>query len=415
VPRGLWALRWLKKERGQRTITSLIDLWLTKQDFFTGKAVHQIIPICGDGRLKDGNKTSAEFRDFLCNIPSPLLSQYATECLEASFDDSGMVLQDLVNEIGSRTGFVVKHGLYTGRKNKIGFDGIWSASDGHAIMIEVKTTDAYRMNLDKYAEYRRKLIENGEIQKDASSILIVVGREDTGGLEAQIRGSKHAWDMRLISTDALIKLMLLKENLNDTKTIQQINQVLRPQEYTRLDGLIELIFLTTKDVATEEIEEAEMEEQEPQVPGEAVSHEPKFHPVNFHDECVERIQKHLQTPIVKKSRSSYTTADKSTAIICSISKRHGTEEAPKYWFAFHPYYDDFLSAFPKSYVAYGCGDASQLALIPYEVFKPLVPFFWKTEREDRIYHHVVILEREGKLQLQVPKKGETVDITDRLL
>ena len=146
MPRGLWALRWLKKERGQRTITSLIDLWLTKQDFFTGKAVHQIIPICGDGRLKDGNKTSAEFRDFLCNIPSPLLSQYATECLEASFDDSGMVLQDLVNEIGSRTGFVVKHGLYTGRKNKIGFDGIWSASDGHAIMIEVKTTDASQVS-----------------------------------------------------------------------------------------------------------------------------------------------------------------------------------------------------------------------------------------------------------------------------
>ena len=114
------------------------------------------------------------------------------------------------------------------------------------------------MNLDKYAEYRRKLeLESCEIQKDTSSILIVVGREDTGGLEAQIRGSKHAWDIRLISTDALIKLMLLKENLNDTKTIQQINQVLRPQEYTRLDGLIELIFLTTKDVAAEEIEDEE--------------------------------------------------------------------------------------------------------------------------------------------------------------
>jgi hypothetical protein len=247
------------------------------------------------------------------------------------------------------------------------------------------------------------------------SILIVVGREDTGALEAQIRGSKHAWDIRLISTDALIKLMLLKENLNDTKTIQQINQVLRPQEYTRLDGLIELIFLTTKDVATEEIEEAEIEQLEIQEPGEPAGHEPKFHPVNFHDECIVRIQKYLQTPIVKKSRSNYNTADKVTAIICSISKRHGTEEASKYWFAFHPYYDDFLSACPKSYVAYGCGDASKIALIPYEVFKPLIPFFWKTEREDRLYHHVVIRERDGKLQLQIPKKGQTIDVTNYLV
>jgi hypothetical protein len=176
-----------------------------------------------------------------------------------------------------------------------------------------------------------------------------------------------------------------------------------------------LIFLTTKDVATEDIEEAEIEQQEIQGPGEPAGHKPKFHPVNFHDECIVRIQKHLQKPMVKKSRSSYTTADNATAIICSISKRHGTEEAPKFWFSFHPYYDDFLSACPKSYVAYGCGDTSKITLIPYEVLKPLIPFFWKTEKEDRLYHHVVILERDGKLQLQVPKKGETIDVTSYLV
>ena len=128
-----------------------------------------------------------------------------------------------------------------------------------------------------------------------------------------------------------------------------------------------------------------------------------------------RIQKHLQTPIVKKSRSSYNTADNGTAIICSTSERMCTDEAAKYWFAFHPYYDDFLSACPKSYVAYGCGDASKVTLIPYEVLKPLIPFFWKTEKEDRLYHHVVILDRDRKLQLQVPKKGETVDVTSYLV
>ena len=99
-------------------MTSPVDLWLTNQDFFTGKAIHQIINICGDGRLKDGSNTSNEFRDLLRNIPSTLLSQYAAECLEAPFDDSGIVLQDIVNEIGSRMGFAVNHGLYAGRKTK---------------------------------------------------------------------------------------------------------------------------------------------------------------------------------------------------------------------------------------------------------------------------------------------------------
>ncbi len=395
-------------------MTSLIDLWITNQDFFTGKSVHQIINICGDGRLRDGNTTSDEFRTFLQNISSGLLSQYATECIETPFDDSGKVLQDIVNEIGSRMDFAVTNGYYTGRKNKIGCDGIWTAIDGHSIVIEVKTTDAYRIDLDKYAEYRKKLIDIGDIQKDKSSVLMVVGREDTGGLEAQIRGSKHAWDMRLISTDALIKLLLLKENLNDTKTIQQINQILRPQEYTRLDGLIEVIFSTSKDVATEEAEEVELEQEIPDdLPG--IHQDRKFHPVNFHEECIRRIQEKLKVPLKKKSRSSYSTADSGTAIVCSISKMHGSEGSAKYWYAFHPYYHDFLSQYDYNYIAYGCGDESKILLIPYQILKPLVPYFWKTDRKGRLYYHVVIYDREGKFVLQVPGRKETIDITNHLL
>ncbi len=68
-----------------------------------------------------------------------------------------------------------------------------------------------------------------------SSVLIVVGREDTGELEAQVRGSRHAWDMRLISADALIKLVELKEGAGDPETGRKICSLLAPMEYTRLD------------------------------------------------------------------------------------------------------------------------------------------------------------------------------------
>lgn len=392
-------------------MSSIIDHWISNQDLFADKSVQQIINICGDGRLRDGSKTSSEFRFFLQNIPSANLAKYANECLDSSFVDSGMVLQDIVNQIGSRIGFNVDSGLYKGKSTDIGFDGIWVSKDGHALVVEVKTTDAYRINLDKLSDYRKQLIQSEKIKKEYSSILIVVGRQDTGDLEAQVRGSKHAWDVRLISTDSLIKLMLLKENLNDTKTIQQINQILKPQEFTRLDGLIEVIFLTTIDVKIDEIAESEIDNHKPEETG---GHAVKFHPVNFHQDCIEHIQKYLKKPLVKESRSSYRTADNAIGIICSISKRHGTEAAPKYWFAYHPYYDDYLAVHTQKYIAYGCGDASKIVLIPYDRFKPLIHKFWKTEKDSRIYYHIVIYERGGKLLLRIPKDGD-IDITEWLI
>jgi hypothetical protein len=54
------------------------------------------------------------------------------------------------------------------------------------LLVEVKTTDAYRIPLNTIAGYRERLIDNKEFDEDGSSILIVVGRNDTGELEAQI-------------------------------------------------------------------------------------------------------------------------------------------------------------------------------------------------------------------------------------
>jgi len=81
---------------------------------------------------------------------------------------------------------------------------------------------------------------SGQIDEECSSILIVVGREDTGDLEAQIRGSRYAWDVRFISVDALLRLMFLKEEVDDPATIQRIGNVLIPREFTRLDEISEL-------------------------------------------------------------------------------------------------------------------------------------------------------------------------------
>ncbi len=167
---------------------SLRELWLTASDQIKQKHLQQIIAFAGDGKLLDGGSSSAEFRAFLSLVPSDVLKRYAAECIAESFPHSGHALQDVVNEVGRRLGFVVTPGRYRGVSGQNGFDGLWIFPDGHAAVVEVKTTDTYRIVLETVANYRRSLVAEGKIQEDRSSILIVVGREDTGELEAQIRG-----------------------------------------------------------------------------------------------------------------------------------------------------------------------------------------------------------------------------------
>jgi hypothetical protein len=395
-------------------MASIVDLWNTNNEIFTGKSVQQILTFAGEGKLKDNNSTSIEFRQLLEIVRSEMLVNFANECLTDSFNDSGLVLQDIINEIGVRLGFDVEPGLYRGKRNDIGFDGIWTSKIGHKIILEVKTTDAYRINLDTVSEYRESLIEDKRVKKSESSILIVVGRQDTGDFEAQIRGSRHAWDIRLISTDSLIKLLHLRENLNDTKTIQQINEVLKPLEYTRIDKLIDLIFLTSKDVQLDDEPEEEIESVVKTKPTEETIDAKKFTPVNFHGSCIEKISKHLDLNLVKQSKISFATKDKKTGLICAISKEHKQGKHQKYWFAFHPHQQEYLDEFDTAYVGYGCGDASQTFLFPYDFFKKLVVNMWTTEREDRMYWHVVIHKRDGKFILQQPKNetNNLIDITE---
>lgn len=392
-------------------MSSIKELWEKSKETFETKNLQQILSFAGDGKLRDRNSTSTEFRELLDHIPSKILNKFADDCLTEKFDDSGFALQDVLNQIGSRLNFKIENGLYRGRQNEIGYDGIWTSKEGHSIIVEVKTTDAYRINLDTLAEYRNKLIKQNRIDEDKSSILIIVGRRDTGDLEAQIRGSQHAWDIRLISTDSLLKLLSLKETLNDTKTIQQINELLKPKEYTRIDKLIDLIFITSQDLQLEEPLETEIEDKAGKTKEQ--TEELKSIPVNFHDECVAKIQSKLNRPLIKQTRISFSDKENTLGLTCAISKLYKQGKYEKFWFAFHPHQQEFLKDFPEAYVAFGCGSAENTFLIPFKEFQPWIQYLWTTEKEDRIYWHIVIHHRDTKFLLQQPKneKASVIDIT----
>ena len=134
----------------------LIDYW--NSDELRDKSLKQIVGFAGSGVLTDDDITSREFREWLAYIPLIEIRKRAEECLSGTqkFPDSGLALQDIVNQIGKRLGFAVEEGRYRGTPNAIGFDGVWKLSDGRrAIVVEVKTTDAYRFDLETVVDYRR--------------------------------------------------------------------------------------------------------------------------------------------------------------------------------------------------------------------------------------------------------------------
>ena len=390
---------------------ALIDLWRDSRAQISSKHVQQIVAFAGDGRLADGNTSSSEFRAFLTQIPSDILVRYTTECLTNSFTGSGLVLQDAVNEVGTRLGFQVTPGRYRGVAGQLGFDGLWTSADGHSIVVEVKTTDTYRIDLNTIASYRRGLIKAGTISEEHSSVLIVVGRDDTGDLEAQIRGSRHAWDVRLISTEALVSLLAVKEEVEDPQIQSRIHAVLRPREFTRLDDIVELLFSTAEDIKQEQVVADELPDTDDDEEATGTDRKPKFVPVAFHDACIRRIEKVLNTTLLKRSRATFTATDRDLRLICAISREHVRGGTPSYWFAFHPHQGEYLSQSSDSYVAFGCGSEHQLLLIRYAEFEPWLQGMNETTTKNRTYKHVSIFRVHNRFELVRRQGWPRIELT----
>ncbi|MEB3311075.1 MAG: hypothetical protein VKJ02_12645 [Snowella sp.] len=394
-------------------MSSILAVYKQNKQFILDKSIRQVLSIAGDGRLKNNNQTCQEFRELLSVIPTDYLVKYANECLDEKFEDSGLVLQDIINQAGKRLDFKVEYGLYQGSKNSIGYDGIWEINQENSIIVEVKTTDAYRINLDNIYNYKRKLVEQKRIS-ESSSILIVVGRKDTGDLEAQIRGSRYGWDFRLISVDSLMKLVQLKEKLDDDKTIKQISEILRPLEFTRLNKLIEIVFETTQDIQLEPNDELTNDvnstEDNFEIGKEQNEVKHRSIPVNFQDECLQKIEVKFNISLIRTTRAGYQTIDGEQGFLCCISKQHKGKSYIKYWFAFHPHQQLFLKKFKTAYVIYGCGSANNTFLIPFSLLEQEYEYLWTTEKEERMYWHIVIHERNNNFEWQIPKKDLMVNL-----
>jgi len=136
---------------------ALIDLWKGDRSQILEKRLQQLIAFAGEGRLRDGNDTSDEFRTLLRVVPSDLLAHWVDEILAERFEGSGLALQDIVNEIGRRLGFEVAYGLYRGKAGALNQDGFWRLGPQQGIVVESKSSTTYEVDIAKIAGYRGKL------------------------------------------------------------------------------------------------------------------------------------------------------------------------------------------------------------------------------------------------------------------
>jgi hypothetical protein len=384
----------------------LVALWKSAPEEIRSKGLQQLLSFAGKGQLRDGSETSLEFREFLKHVPSLMLADYANQCLQDAFTDSGLALQDLINQAGVRLGFKVEEGRYRGTRSTIGFDGLWSTDNNQTILVEVKTSDTYNVNFDTIAGYRRQLIEADRLLDTGSSILYVVGRNDTGSLEAQVRGSRHAWDIRLISVDALFRLLAIKEEVDEEETVRRIRSILTPQEFTRVDGIIDLVFKTASDLTPDDVTEIEDDDE-----GES-SNKVK---IDFRSSCIERLQKYFGESLVRQTAVVYVTPQHEISVGCMFSKEYGQTPDSSYWFGFHPSQQAKLEKSVNAFVAFGCGSSDQILLIPLAEFVAWLPLMNTTNSKGRYYWHVVFVADQGRILLRAKQELQNVDVTDFLL
>ena len=390
----------------------LLNLFNSNPEDILRLNIEQIVSNAGNGKLGDAGEAQTELREFLREVDVEILAAYADQCLTQSFNKSGFVLQDIVNEFGRRLEYEVINGRYQGIRKEVGFDGIWKDCSGSSIVVEVKTTDAYRISLDNLIKYKSEL-ESSEKINENSSILIVVGREDSGELEAQVRGSRHAWDIRVISVESIVKLIRIKEIAGSENTLENIHHLLTPLEYTRLDKLVDVMFATTQD--TEESVSTEVETSMDITEEGDDTRLDKIHECTsletikgLRKAIVRSFRKKHGIHLLKKTEAVFWDSDCNFRAVCAVSKPY-SKGSSRYWYAYHAKWHEFLAGAKKGFFILGCVDLNIAFELPFKLMVEQYEKLDKTinkKNSSKNFCHIKIWEADkGQYELYLPKFG----------
>ena len=295
----------------------LIEAWKMSQKKFH-MSLKQVVANAGDGSLENDASIN-ELREFYSLIDLETMERLMKDSISKDkkdkFDTRGFAFQDLVNEMGKRLGYRVENGLYRGKRNEVGFDGLWKSKYGTYIIMESKTSDDYSIAMESIIGYRDKLLLEHRVPKKKCSILIVYGRDEKGALRNTVKGSDEARNIRLISANALFQLVKIFVCSSSAVTEKQINNLLLPRDYFILDNLVELVFPET----AEDISEVDELEDDDRAAGNNVAK--KQENTVFPEEPL-KVGKFVRETMNNLSASGYEFTDEMVTKLLSDESMH---------------------------------------------------------------------------------------------
>ena len=374
-----------------------------------GKSVTQVVTMLADGKLTDIGQTAPAFRDFLNNCPIDQLGIYTNQMVAEASD--GKIFQDIVNTIGKKIGFDVVHGLYQGKKNAIGFDGYWSHKNLN-LVIECKTTDAYRISTKTLLGYSNAIKEEKGL-KFAPPILLVVGRVDTGDIEAQIRGSRADDRISVIGVESLLGLAKASVELSDGPASDSLRKILLPRDYTRLDDLTALITNVINEAQQTSLDQAEVDEG---LSSEASNKKPEVTTAN-----ADSLTDQLRSSMVKASKKSLGKLEKATS---RSRAQFVTPDGEVYFFLaskrYAATYQHFWYSIQHSWkaiweqrgggLALGLEGKKHFYMIDCKTVLEWTKFLNETLKPNRQYWHLALKESRDKIEVLLSKSDTNCDI-----
>jgi hypothetical protein len=190
-------------------------------------------------------------------------------------------------------------------------------------------------------------------------------------------------------------------------------------EFTRLDGLVDVMFATVTDVEAAIIETTadKIGDITTSVTKDTLSPSDwEFTDATVLDakrvKVIDALGKAIVSKLIRKSRALYWDATHDNRVACSISKRY-TKGAYPYWYAYHPQWDAFLDGGKKSFFTLGCMDLSQAYAVPLDVIRKHLPALNTTTTERSTYWHIHLVEMaSGSIALQLPKTSRQLSLDE---
>lgn len=384
----------------------LENLWL-KNKTFKDKHISQILSWISNLELE---KRKEEIRKLFSIVPIEQLEKYVSECINDKFEDNGFVFQDLINELGRRLDYKVTFGRYKGVKGENGFDGLWESKEEHAFVVESKITDSFAINLNNINQYRQNLIKEGKIMENKSSIILVIGRKDSNTVLELIRGSKYKWNMTVIGVNSLIDLVKEKNDKKSNEDLdRKILDVLKMEDNVDADSLVKLLLpekttITNPSTILNKVLKLNEDKR------------PKRENVQFYGECVNKIYKNRKIKLYKKEGKSkvlYEDENKENGVVIINSNVSPKKNYDSYWFAFHKRYYNYLEEYKQKYIAFGCGSENNILLVPIKLIEENINYLNKTEKNNRIHWHIIIIHKDNKFLLYIPlNEKKWLDISE---